>query len=136
MLEHADARDLVEAACAKARRQVPIVHQQDLGPICQPSALHPLASQPHLLFGQRDPDRPDAIVLNRMHDQRAPAATDVEQALTGGQTQLAADMVQLRPLGLVDRFRAGPEVGAGIDHALVKPKAVELVADVIVVRNR
>jgi len=67
--------------------------------------------------------------------QRAPAAADIEKALARRQPQLAADVVELGPLGRIDVFPAGLEIGARIDHLLVEPEPVEVVADVVVVAD-
>ena len=56
--------------------------------------------------------------------------------VAGFKPQLAADMVKLILLRLVDVFVSRPEVGAGVNHAAIQPKAVEIVRDVIMPADR
>ena len=83
-----------------------------------------------------------AVVLGRVQDQRTPAAAHVEQPHARLQAELAADQLQLVPLGLGDAVavpvvgRVGPEVGAGVGHVVVEQGRVELVALVVVVADR
>ena len=85
------------------------------------------------------------VVLGRVEDQRAPAAADVEQSHARPQAELAADQLQLVPLGLGDPVaavagtvvdgRVGPEVGARVGHVLIQQRGVERVALVVVVAD-
>jgi hypothetical protein len=63
----------------------------------------------------------------------APAAADVEEALARGEAQLAADVVELLRLRVVERVRVGAEVRARVDELGVEPEPVEGVRDVVVV---
>ncbi len=56
-----------------------------------------------LVLRQRDAARLDAVVLRGPEDQAAPAAADVEQGLAGLEHQLAADVIELLRLRLVER---------------------------------
>ena len=88
-----------------------------------------------LVLRKRDAVRVHAVVLGGVEDEPAPAAADVEETLPGRQAELAADVVELRDLRVVERLRVVPEVRARVHHALVEPHAVERVADVVVVRD-
>ncbi len=132
VLEHAHARDLV---VDRILRQIEVVAQLDLHVTRQASrddlARHVLV----LVLRQRDAVRVHAVVLGGVEDEPAPAAADVEEALAGREAQLAADVVELRDLRVVERLRFVLEVRARVHHALVEPHAVERVADVVVVRD-
>jgi hypothetical protein len=71
--------------------------------------------------------------VSSVDDEPTPATTDVQQALTGLQPQLAADVVELALLGTVQILLWRGEVSAGIDHPLVQPQRVELARNVVVV---
>jgi hypothetical protein len=67
-----------------------------------------------------------------MQCQRAPTASGLDDALAGAQRDLAADVVHLGDLRVFERRLGGGKVCAGVQHALVEPQAVELVAEVVV----
>ncbi|MNN36494.1 hypothetical protein D3C81_1503930 [compost metagenome] len=124
VLEHADADHLVEAP---VRRQVAVVLQLQLHAILQALGRHPLARQLELLAAEGDAVDLGTELTGGKARQPTPAATDVQQPLTGLQTQLAAQVTQFGLLGSIQVFRAGLEVGAGIDHVTVQPQPVEVV---------
>src|SRR5690348_8306966 len=66
----------------------------------------------------------DAIVLRGVDDQPTPATADVEQALSLLQAQFTANIIELTFLRCVKIVIGGCEVGAGVDHASVKPEGV------------
>src|SRR5512143_181349 len=72
-------------------------------------------------------------MLRRVRDERAPAASDIEESLAGMEPQLSADEIELRLLRLVERHRLRLEVRARVHHALVEPYLIEVVADVVMV---
>jgi hypothetical protein len=57
----------------------------------------------------------------------------LDDAIPGSEVDLAADVLHLRQLRLLEARLRGGEVGAGVDHLLVEPQAIEVVADVVVV---
>jgi hypothetical protein len=62
----------------------------------------------------------------RAQHEAAEAAADVDEAIAGGQTDLAAHMVDLLALRRLERRRALRPVGAGVHlQRLVEPQAVE-----------
>ena len=119
MLEHADARDLVVEALAG---MVAIILQQHAAPVLQPRRADALRRQPELVFRERDAGRIDAVLLGGPHDERAPAAADVEEALARREPQLGADVVELGELRLLERVFLAAEIGAGIHHARIEPQ--------------
>ena len=60
-------------------------------------------------------------MLRRPHDERTPAAADVEKSLTGLELQLAADQIQLLLLGDVETVIRALEVGARIHAPAIEP---------------
>ena len=69
-------------------------------------------------------------------DQRPPAAADVEQSHARLQVELAADHVQLRGLRIVQRLAVAGIERRRVRHVLVEQQFVELVGQVVVVRDR
>src|SRR5690554_2591912 len=97
MLVHADAGDLVPAAL-----QIAVVLQLDGHAVLQSERCNLVLCKFELLLGQGHTVGFRAVVLRRMTQQRAPAATDVEEAFAGLQAQLAADEVKFVALGLLE----------------------------------
>ena len=107
MLEHADAGDLV---VQRGRGQVEIVPKLDADAFLQTGLLDPGRDEIVLILRQRDAGRLDAVMLRRPEDQATPAAADVEHPLAGRETKLAADVIELLLLRLVERVAFGAEV--------------------------
>src|SRR5215471_1202688 len=133
MLEHADARDLVERL---GFGYVAVIEQAHLATIFQAELPDALARIVVLVARQRYSQRARLEAARRPDRQRAPAAAYVEKALAGLKAQLAADVVELLLLRAIEGVVRAPEVGAGIDAVRVEPQAVELVAHVVVPRYR
>ena len=133
MLEHADAGHLVVDRHAV---EIAVVAQLDGDEILQALVADALACIFELPLAERDAVRANAVMARRPADQRAPAAADVEQAVSGLQAQLAADVLQLVALGLLERVVGGLEVGAGVDPLGIQPQAVEGVGHIVVERDR
>ncbi len=131
MLEHADAGDAVEGAGGVA-----VILQADLDAVGQARLPDAFRRQVELVLRQRDADAARAELLRRTDHQRAPAAADVEQGLSGLQPDLGQDVVDLLALGRGKVFIAMLEVGAGVHHARVQPEPVELVGYVVVILDR
>ena len=68
--------------------------------------------------------------------EAAPAAADVEHALSLAQAELLADQLELGLLGLLERRRPARPVRAAVGHRAVEEQREELVADVVVVAHR
>ena len=86
-----------------------------------------------LRLGQRHAERFHAVVLDRVHDEPAPAAADVEEPFALAQPQLAADVVELLLLRRVEVVVRCAEVRARVDHPPVEEEPVELGVEVVVV---
>jgi len=71
------------------------------------------------------------VVARRPADQRTPTAADVEQTLAALQAQLAADVIELVALRLVQHVLVGLEIGAGVHPLRVQPQRVEGVGHVV-----
>ena len=77
-----------------------------------------------------------AVILGHEQREAAPAAAGFDDALAGFQLQLAAHVMHLRLLRLLDRHRGIGEIRAGVLQCLaIEPQLVEVVADVVVVMN-
>src|SRR5439155_10656103 len=124
VLEHADARDLVVLHVVG---QIEIVPQLDSHAILQSPGSDLRGNEVTLIGRKRNTGRFDAVVLRSPEDQAAPPAADVKQRLAGRQAELAADVVELVLLRVVERVALGAEIRARIDHPRVEPKPVERV---------
>ena len=130
VLEHADRADRVEAAVDVAVVLHAVLDALDAG--VRRGLLRVLG----LVRRQRDADRLHAVVARRVHDHAAPSAADVEQAHAGAQAELAADQVVLRGLRLLEGGVLGRPHRARVRHRGPEHHSVELVRDVVVVRDR
>lgn len=70
-----------------------------------------------------------------VHTSRLASVTNVQQALAGLKAKLAADMVELIALCLIQRFVSSLEIGAGIHPLGAQSWAIKLVGSVVVKRN-
>jgi hypothetical protein len=128
VLEHADGDERVEAALRAA-----VVVLDELHPTAEPTAQRRCAREADLLGRHVEGLHRDAVVLGHVERERAPAAAGLEHALARPQPQLAADVVELRLLRLLEREPRVLEVCARVDEVRVEPALVELVAEVVVV---
>src|SRR6202050_5319144 len=128
VLEHAHGDEGVVAAV-----DVAIVVQHVLDTPGEPLALRPLARPGDLLLRDVEGAYPHAVFARHVQRQRAPAAAGFDDGLAGFQLQLAAHVVHLGDLGLIERGSRRRVVRAGIGHGAAEPQRVELVADVVVV---
>ncbi len=127
MLEHAD-RDKGVALPA----DVAVVLLDELDTTGQP--CHPRAVSGVVGLLARDGERANrhAVVPRHVQRQGAPPAAGFDDPLIGAQPELAAHVVQLGPLGVLQRHLRRRVVGARVDHVAVEPEAVEIVAKIIV----
>jgi len=133
VLAHPHAHRLVEPP---VDGKVAVVAHLDAHTVADACRGESLARQRRLRLAQRDPDARHTEATRRILEQSAPSAADVEHMLAGAETQLPADVLQLRLLRRVEILRAGGEVRARVDHSPVEPERVEVVADVVVVAHR
>lgn len=124
VLEHADAGYPIEGFAAV---EFAVVLQPELDRQSGVALLCPL----RLFARYGDAGAAHAAVFGGVAEQAAPAATDVQQVHAGTQVQLAADQFEL---GLLRRREVGGvlPVAAGVGHARVQHRRVEIVAEVVV----
>src|SRR5712692_6002076 len=132
MLEHADARDLVEDALA---RNIAIVLQAHLAAALEPLFPDPPRGEFMLIPAERDAGRPGTVFLGRAQDERAPAAADVQKPLARPEHELVEDVIELLFLSELQGIALAAEIGAGIHHVPVQPQRIEVVRNVVVVLN-
>ena len=70
-----------------------------------------------------------------MHDQSAPATTNIQETVTPEKPQFSADVMQLALLGQVQIFFRRCEVGAGVNHALIEPERVKVGRKIVVIAD-
>ncbi len=114
VLEHANARDLVERSLL---RDVAVIEQPHLAAPFQSQLPDPGPRILVLVAAQCDAERLHAVALGRPHHQRAPAAADVEEAFARREPQFAADVIELLLLRDIQRVIRAAVVGAGVDAA-------------------
>ena len=129
-------RPIELTASKSGLRHLAVVQEAHLGQVVEPLALDRLLRPQRLLLGQRDAERPHAVLAGGVAHHAAPAAADVEQPLAGLETELARDQVVLERLRLLQR-RVGARVArAGVGHRRPEHELVEPVGDVVVVVDR
>ncbi len=133
VLDHADGRHLV---VARVTRHVPEVAVLDHAAVGQALALDARLRPRRLLAREGHAVRAHAVVLGGPDRQRAPAAADVEHGLAGREPELPAHEVELVHLRLLELAVRVAVVGARVDHQRVEEQRVEVVADVVMVRDR
>src|SRR5262249_55576316 len=103
--------------------------------IVQTGCADALLRKFQLCSTERDPECMDAVVPDRMDDQAAPTATDVEQPLPDFEAKFAADVIQFPRLGGIKILVGTLEMASGINHISIKPECVEVIGNVVVVSN-
>ena len=130
VLEHADRDELVVVA-----RDVAIVVLDELDLVRQALLLGALLRVRDLLARDVERAHLHAVVTRHVQRQRTPAATRLDDALAAVQANLAADVIHLGDLRLVERRRRRRKVRARVRHRRAEPERIELVADVVVMMN-
>ncbi len=100
-------------------RQVPVIAQQDLDAVSQARLLDPLAGQFVLSLGDRGRRHAAPVVAGGVEGKTAPAGTDLQHVIGGGQLQLATDQFVLGPRRLGQAVGRGGEHPRGIAERLV-----------------
>ena len=132
VLEQADRADCVVVAARRVA--VVAVDDRDLVRQAEPVGL---GLRPRgLLLRQRHGDDVDAVVRGGVARHAAPPATDVEQAHSRPEPELARDEVELRVLGVVQADVRLVEDGAGVGHRRPEHVLVEAVGHVVVLADR
>src|SRR6185312_62302 len=130
MLEHPDRDEGVVVP-----GDVPVIVLDVLDPIGEPLGRGALAREAHLLV--RDVERAHfhPVVPRHMQGERAPPEPRLDDRLTRLQAELAADVVHLGSLRLIERRRLLWVIRTRISHRASEPERIELVADVVMVVN-
>ena len=130
VLEHADARHLVEH---RGRGEVTVVAHLDAAAVLKTVVRDAVTGERRLRLAQGDAENLHAVAARRVAGQPTPTTPDVQQRLSGTESQRAADEVELGFLRLAQILVSGREIGAGVGEMFVEPERVEIVADVVVV---
>jgi hypothetical protein len=85
-----------------------------------------------LFLGKRDTDDLDVVQRRQIERKLAPAATDVEHALTRREVELGRQEPQLVALRLLQGIVVAQEISAGILHSLIQEQSIELVPQIVV----
>ena len=86
-----------------------------------------------LLFAERHADTTHFVLLGSRDQQVAPAAAKVSQTHALFKAEFFQHVINLLLLGTLERVSRLAVVGAGIEHALIEPHFVKIIADVVVV---
>src|ERR1700691_4391460 len=113
MFEHLDLGNLVVAFVNVDRS---IVAQFELDEIAEPHSLDLGGGEIELRLRKRHAMALGAVDVGRMTNQAAPAAADVEQSIARLQTKLAADLIELSCLSILERILRGLEIRARVNH--------------------
>ena len=132
VFEHADRADRVVRTIA----YVAVVLQPDFDEVRETGLGDAFGRVLRLLTRERDPDRAHIVVARRVHCEGRPPAADVEQPHAGFERELATDELVLRLLrGFETHGRRRPH-SAGVCEARAEQDVVEVVREVVVVRDR
>jgi hypothetical protein len=132
VLDDPDGGDLVVPRAHRDIAEVAVLdHAAPLEAFALDARLRPFG----LGAREGDPVRLDAVVLGRPDGEPSPSAADVEHGLAGLETKLAAHEIDLVLLRLLELAVGLAIVRAGVEHEGIEKERVELVRDVIVVRD-
>src|SRR5262245_62534256 len=70
-----------------------------------------------------------------MTNERSPATTDVEKALTRPEAKLAAYHIELVTLGVGDFVIPISKISTAVNHLRIKKEGIERVGDVVVIMD-
>ena len=128
VLQHAHRDERVAGAL-----DVAVVVLHELHRPAHALARRALARVCDLLLRDVEGADPDAVLARHVQGEGAPSTTGFDDLLTRLEHQLAADVVELRALRLLQGRLRRVVVRTGVDHLLVEPQAVEVVAQIVVV---
>ena len=126
VLQHAHRHESIELAA-----NVAVIVLDELHLRVQAFRPCAFARVSDLLFGYVVGLHHCAIVLGHVQRQSAPAAARFEHRFAGRKAQLAAHIVELGLLRLLQPQRGVGEIGAGVHHLAIEPELVEIVADIV-----
>ena len=130
MLEHADGDDTVELLV-----HVAIVAQFEPDPVGQAHFEGPLVRQFPLFCRQGDALYLDILERGEIQRHTAPAAADIEDLVAGFQVHLGGDQPLLVALRRLECVVRAFEKSAGILHVPVEEEFVELVSQIVMMRD-
>src|SRR5258706_9481313 len=130
MLEHTNTHKFI---IALHFGDIPIITYLYAAALRQSSLTNMLLCQLSLWLAEGDAVRFYSIVLCSIDDQSAPATTDIQQALSRTQAQLATNVVQLTLLCRVQGIVGRGKVRTGVDHASIQPQCIKIIRTVIVI---
>ena len=70
-----------------------------------------------------------------MDRETGPAATDFQHVVRGLELELPTKRIIFSALSIFERLAGPVESGTGVGHARIEPQAIELVAEVVVLRD-
>jgi len=129
-LQHFDAGDLVELP-----RDGAIVLEADADPVSESGLLHSACGLGVLLGGDGDGGDTAAVGGSGVNAEAAPATADFKHVISGCEVQFLAERVILRALSLLQSLVSAAKLRSGVSHRFVQPELIELVAQVVVLRD-
>jgi hypothetical protein len=129
MLEHTDREDAIETALNGA-----IVAELERNPIFESYLSNALTSDAQLFGRQCNTENLHSCGLSYLNGEAAPAAADIEHALTRLQEQLGDNVLFLLPLRLFQRKARPLKVGAGILKIGIEETPVEFERQIVMMR--
>ena len=130
MFEHADGYDAIELSFDLA-----VILQPEFHVVGQTHGRCALLRQSQLFLRQRDTRDVHLCAFGQIEGKTAPAAADVEHLLTRFEQQLGRYMAFFVELRLFQAFFVMSEIGAGILQVFVQEQPIELVGNVVVMRD-
>src|SRR5215831_14720230 len=130
VLEHSDRHEGVVLT-----GDVAVIVLDVLETIGEALACRPLACPANLLVRDVEGAHAYAVMARHVHRQHPPATSGLDHALAGPEAKLAAHVVHLRDLRLIERGGRLGVVRTGVRHGRAEPQLVERVADVVVVMD-
>ena len=130
MFDHPEADDLVVSIRC---REVAVVLEAHVDPVAETCLPDPLFAAPRLLGADGDPGRPRPVLDGGVQEDSPPPAADVEQVLSGPQSELDAGPLDLAPLGGVEVLIEVGVAGRRVHPGGAGDPAEHLVGEVVVI---
>ena len=131
-LHHLDRHDLVELA-----GEVAVVAELHVDAVREAGGGDAPAGEVELLAGDRDGGHVAAVGAGGVERPAAPAGTDLEHAIAGGEAELAAQGVVLLPLRRLEGEirRGGGPLRGGIHQRGIEKEGEEIVREIVVLAD-
>ena len=130
MFEHADRDDAIETLV-----EVAVILQTEIHPVRQLALGGAAAGELELFFRQRDAGDLCAAMFGEIETKAAPAAADVECALTLSHQQLCGQVPLLGELSVVERLFRRFEIGAAILPVGIQEQRIEPAVEIVMMRD-